>query len=147
MYRLHTTHPSAAAAMPRWIDVGSSEEQLLAARGWGFLSPEEDPPFDLDAATTSSDYAPLWGTGAGAGDEGPAVSRLGWSLTRMTRAEVMAAAARLGPESRAVLLDGRTESPGRRRTSDGTDARGGAGLRGTFFCPVRTSAPCRAKLD
>ena len=94
MYRLHTPHPSAAAAttaataaLPRWVEVGSSEEQLLAAKGWGFLSPEEDPPFDLAAAAAAAAYAPLWGAAAAVGPNGPAVSRLGWSLARMTRAE------------------------------------------------------------
>jgi hypothetical protein len=140
MYRLYGIDDAAerSGTPPRWIDTGVSEEQLLTEKGWGFLSPEEDPPFEIaaEASSETGGYQPLWGSDQ---DQGEPVSPLGWSLLRMSRAEVLAAADRLGPESRGVLLEGRTEAPGSRRTSDGTLVRGGSGLRGTYFCPVNSA--------
>lgn len=142
MFRLE---PSAAnnEELPRWVSVELSEETFLEEKGWGFIGrpgdgddTEQMSAFDIDAANLEGTYTPAWGM-RGRTIVGT-VSALGYNITSMSVGEIDDAAAESGlcDVSRNVLLQGKTEEPGRKKTACGQRVAYGAGMHGTFCCAI-----------
>ena len=129
---------------PRWIPIIRGEEKVLVENGWSFLDPDESEPlsaFDVDAANAEGQYRPKWGGRDEGDDEGLLLSSLGYDIRPLPRDVILSEAEALSNEySKGVLLDGKTDPPGSKITSNGIDFRGAAGQadipEGIFVCAI-----------
>lgn len=133
--------------VPRWIPMIRGEEKVLVENGWSFLDPDESEPmsaFDVDAANAEGQYRPKWGGSDDAGGSNSLqLSSLGYDIGPLPRDTVLAEAETLvtcNENSKGVLLDGQTDPPGSKITSNGIDFRGSAGQAdvpsGVFACAI-----------
>jgi hypothetical protein len=109
MYKLTNGQEYSSLALPTWLSPEPTEESLLEARGWGYLSPDPAEPLsalDIDAANQESTYVPAWAAGVASCGE---VSPLGFNITRMSQNQVLEAAQEWPQLSQDVLLRGVTE--------------------------------------
>ena len=129
---------------PRWVPIVRGEEKVLVENGWSFLDPDESEPlsaFDVDLANLEGQYVPKWG---GSGDEigqQMMLSSLGYDIGPLAREDILSEADALTNEqSKGVLLEGQTDPPGSKTTSNGYDFQGAAGQddipAGIFTCAV-----------
>ena len=132
---------------PRWIPMIRGEEKVLVENGWSFLDPDESEPmsaFDVDAANAEGQYRPKWGDSDDAvGSNSMQLSSLGYDIAPLPRDAILAEAKTLvacNEHSKGVLLDGQTDPPGCKMTSNGHDFRGAAGQAdipaGVFVCAI-----------
>ena len=131
---------------PRYIPVQTGEENLLVANGWSFLDPDEAEPlsaFDVDAANAEGQYKPKWGSdeedSARTSSNTLELSSLGYNLKRMNSEQILSEAeAGVSSESRSVLLDGGTDTPNVKMTSNGYDFSGSVSNieAGLFTCAI-----------
>ena len=132
---------------PRWIPMIHGEEKVLVENGWSFLDPDESEPmsaFDVDAANAEGQYRPKWGdTDDAEGSNSMQLSSLGYDIAPLPRDAILAEAKTLvacNEQSKGVLLDGQTDPPGCKMTSNGHDFRGAAGQAdipaGVFVCAI-----------
>jgi len=136
------------APPPRWIPLVQDQESVLVRNGWSFLDADESEdmsPFDVDAANLEGLYRPKWAQQREEAQqqhectEELILSSLGYSLIPMTSNQILEASKSLdGDLTRDVLLRGKTDPPGRKRTHNGYDWSGSVrdAPSGIFFCAM-----------
>lgn len=134
---------------PQWIPIQNCEEKFLVKRGWSFLDPDESEPvsaFDVDAANKEGLYIPKWDTK----DQNPSsnhndkdklqLSSLGFDLSQPSYDEIKRISLQIESHTREVLLHGKTDPPGIKRTQNGFDFSGSVDRaiipKGVFFNPI-----------
>jgi len=134
---------------PKWVPLVRGEENVLVANGWSFLDPDENEPlsaFDVDAANLEGQYRPKWGNtseeihhGSLYETLGP-LSSLGFSLRHLSASQIEKVASVQSELTRSVLLEGATDPPQRKITSNEHDFSGSASQsdieRGVFCCAI-----------
>lgn len=137
---------------PKWIPIVRGEENVLVANGWSFLDPDENEPlsaFDIDAANAEGQYRPKWGDPNDNDDVSlqdddsllEPLSPPGFSLKPLSSAQIKEEASLLNDKwTRRVLLEGATDPPRRKITSNGYNFSGPSSQsdieRGVFFCAI-----------
>eukprot|EP00537_Pseudo-nitzschia_pungens_P007613 CAMPEP_0172360168 /NCGR_PEP_ID=MMETSP1060-20121228/4244_1 /TAXON_ID=37318 /ORGANISM="Pseudo-nitzschia pungens, Strain cf. cingulata" /LENGTH=678 /DNA_ID=CAMNT_0013082085 /DNA_START=59 /DNA_END=2095 /DNA_ORIENTATION=- len=155
MLKLISSPPKSSGEFvaPRWVPMVRGEENVLVANGWSFLDPDESEPmsaFDIDDANAEAEYRPKWGTNDNRPDASSnqddagvlQLSSLGYDLSPLTQEDILLEGDSLSsnPYSRGVLLNGETDPPNTKLTSNGFDFRGSAGQSdisaGIFFTAI-----------
>mmetsp|Transcript_994 Transcript_994/g.2126 ORF Transcript_994/g.2126 Transcript_994/m.2126 type:complete len:699 (+) Transcript_994:36-2132(+) len=168
MLKLISSPPKSSGEFvaPRWVPMVRGEENVLVANGWSFLDPDESEPmsaFDIDDANAEAEYRPKWGTNDNRPDASAyayasasasassnqddagvlQLSSLGYDLSSpLTQEDILLEGDSLSsnPYSRGVLLNGETDPPNTKLTSNGFDFRGSAGQSdipaGIFFTAI-----------
>jgi methionine-S-sulfoxide reductase len=145
---------SSPKSPPKWIPLISDQEQVLVQGGWSFLDGDNVEPlssFDIDAANAEGTYRPKWGNeGVHADDYTRKIhlSSLGSSLQSPTKEEIIDAASRLPELSKSVLLEGGTDPPGKKLTSNGYEFSGSiASIEEGVFCTAVGDLPIFTTAD
>lgn len=115
------------SVVPKYIPVQSAEENVLVANGWSFLDPDESEPmsaYDVDAANLEGQYKPKWGRddlhlNVNRDRELCKLSSLGFHLGRLPSESVTSQSRHLSQASKEVLLNGGTDEPFQKITSNG----------------------------
>lgn len=121
--------PMGGNGAPKYIPVQSAEENVLVANGWSFLDPDESEPmsaFDVDAANMEGQYKPKWGRDGlylldqnHSGEEKFKLSSLGFDVRRLSSESIVSESQHLSQASKDVLLNGGTDEPFQKVTSNG----------------------------
>mmetsp|Transcript_10143 Transcript_10143/g.13406 ORF Transcript_10143/g.13406 Transcript_10143/m.13406 type:complete len:565 (-) Transcript_10143:172-1866(-) len=135
--------PSVSA--PRWIPVVQDQENVFVKNGWAFLDTDESEAlsaFDVDAANLEGLYKPKWGEEQNKSTRNSVLSSIGFSLGPMSAEQIQEQARALCDDlSREVLLQGKTDPPGRKQTNNGYDFSGSINnvADGIFCCAIGDS--------